>query len=581
MLDKIQNKTNDNCMEAVMTLVDIGNLFTFVGGLGMFLYGMNIMADGMQKSAGGKLSKLINYITNNRFLGVVMGALITAIIQSSGATTVMVVGFVNAGMISLSQAVGVIMGANIGTTITAWIVSLSQIGDAMQAMKPAFYAPLLLGIGAVMLLFCKKERKITIGQILIGLGLLFMGLDFMSSGVSCYSDAPIFAKAFEVLGSNPFLGALVGIVVTCMLQSSSASVGILQTLAMNGLVTSSSAIYITLGQNIGSCCTALLSCIGANKTAKKAAVIHLIFNVIGSVLFGVIFFTLFMFKPMLGTRMTNTFEISIFHTMFNITNTLIMFPFANGLVKLSGLFIDRFSKPEEEDEDEHEDAHVEMLRRHLDERLLSTPFTSIENAINSIVFMAAAVRKNTVRVMELASGDVLNKKKLEKVFGREHNINQYEKMITEYLVKISNTSLSEEQHMLVNHLFYTVSDIERVGDHVENIAECVVRLNEHEVKMSELARGELEEMTQLVLSGFTLALKARSSGEIAYCDEVVEIEEQIDKMEKRLREEHIERLANGQCNTESGVVFLDIISNLERMSDHSMNIASYVRTEHC
>ena len=236
-----------------MSISDISSLFTFAGGLGMFLYGMNIMADGMQKTAGGKMSRFLGMLTNNRVAAIALGAVITAIIQSSGATTVMVVGFVSAGVLNLPQAVGVIMGANIGTTITAWIVSMNQLGDAFEMMQPAFFAPLLIGVGALMILFSKKQRINTIGEILVGLGLLFVGLSFMSDSISPYTEAPIFAKAFELLGGNPFLGMIIGALVTALLQSSSASVGILQTLAMNGIVTTNAAIYITLGQNIGSC----------------------------------------------------------------------------------------------------------------------------------------------------------------------------------------------------------------------------------------------------------------------------------------------------------------------------------------
>ena len=328
-----------------MAINDVSNVFGFLGGLGMFLYGMNIMADGMQKTAGSKMSQFLSMLTNNRFMAVCLGALITAIIQSSGATTVMVVGFVSAGVLNLTQAVGVIMGANIGTTITAWIVSLSQLGSAMEVMKPVFYAPLLIGIGAIMILFSKKEKYHTIGEILVGLGLLFMGLELMSGSISPYTDAPIFAKAFELLGSNPLLGMLIGALVTALLQSSSASVGILQTLALNGIVTTNAAIYITLGQNIGSCVTALLSSVGGSRTAKRAAVMHLSFNVIGAILFGVAGFILFALRPAFAASNINAVQISIFHTIFNLTNTALLFPFADQLVKLSGILV----KPDAEE----------------------------------------------------------------------------------------------------------------------------------------------------------------------------------------------------------------------------------------
>ena len=278
-------------------LEHVGNLFMFIGGLGMFLYGMHVMADGMQKSAGNKMKDFLGMLTGNRFMAVGIGALITAIIQSSGATTVMVVGFVSAGLMTLSQAVGVIMGANIGTTITAWIVSLSQLGDSAALLNPQFYAPLLVGIGALIIMFAKSNKKQNIAEIIIGVGLLFLGLKSMSGAIKPYTDAPIFSIVFTTLGYNPILGILAGAVITALLQSSSVSVGILQTLAVNGLVGTNAAVFITLGENIGSCVTALLSAMGGSRTAKRAATIHLSFNVIGAILFGVICTALFMVRP--------------------------------------------------------------------------------------------------------------------------------------------------------------------------------------------------------------------------------------------------------------------------------------------
>ena len=290
-----------------MSINDVGMLFSFIGGLGMFLYGMNIMADGLQKSAGGRMQKLMSFLTKNRLMAILVGAGITAIIQSSSATTVMVVGFVNAGMLELTQAVGVIMGANIGTTITAWIVSMSEWGSVM---KPEFFAPLLLGIGAFLVLFTKSEKKKKIGEILVGFSILFIGLSFMSDAIKPYREAPVFAKAFAVLGKNPVLAILAGTVVTAIIQSSSASVGILQTLALNGVVNWQSAVFITLGQNIGTCVTALLSSAGAGKNAKRASCIHLLFNVIGAVVFGIIMFILFSFNKAWGA---STINLSLIH----------------------------------------------------------------------------------------------------------------------------------------------------------------------------------------------------------------------------------------------------------------------------
>lgn len=557
-----------------MTINDIANLFLFVGGLGMFLYGMHSMSDGIQKSTGQKMQELLGILTNNRFMAVIVGALITAIIQSSGATTVMVVGFVNAGIMSLGQAVGVIMGANIGTCITSWIVSLGHLGDSFQALSPSLYAPLLVGIGAFFIMFSKKQKKRTIGEILIGLGLLFIGLDFMKNSAADYTELPIFTQAFALFGSNPFLGIAIGAIVTGIMQSSSASVGILQTLAATGgVVTTSSAVYISLGSNIGSCFTALLSSIGAPRNAKRAAVIHLSFNCIGAVLFGTVMYVLFQLRPALGIGGIDSVGISIFHTIFNIVCTAVLFPFADKLVWLSGKLV------KDSAEDNFEDANDEMLTlRHLDDRILETPSFAVENAILEVVHMGKITAEN----MERAFDAVLehDEERVLKVYETEKTINSMEKLITEYLVKISNLSLNEDQHNVINNLFYSVSDIERVGDHAENIAELVDSRKKEAVVFSEEARSELREIMDLVGKSFHYAMKAREEVSVEAATEVVKYEDMVDNMEEELREKHIERLSRQLCKPTNGVIFLDIISNLERISDHAYNLAGYVISEH-
>lgn len=554
-----------------MSVSDISSLFGFMGGLGMFLYGMNIMADGMQKTAGSKMSQFLGMLTNNRFMAVCLGALITAIIQSSGATTVMVVGFVSAGVLNLTQAVGVIMGANIGTTITAWIVSLSQMGDAMDVLKPVFYAPLLIGIGAIMILFSKKQKFHTIGEILVGLGLLFMGLDFMSSSISPYTDAPIFAKAFEVLGGNPLLGMLIGALVTALLQSSSASVGILQTLAMNGVVTTNAAIYITLGQNIGSCVTAMLSSVGGSRTAKRAAVMHLSFNVIGAVLFGIIGFAVFALRPALAASNISAVQISIFHTIFNITNTALLYPFAKQLVNLSGMVV---KEKEESLEVEGEEA---VTLKHLDERIFESPAFAVETAALEVVHMGQITLGNVKRAIDAVSHG--NLEEIEEVYKIEKTINNMEKMLTEYLIKVDNLSLTEHQKLVVNDLFYSVSDIERVGDHAENLAESAEYLVEHNLTFSETGVADLQCIGENVVKAFEYAIEARNTGNMDAVRKVSQYEDEVDNLEEELREKHIERLSSGQCAPSSGVMFLDIISNLERISDHAYNLAGYIKNE--
>lgn len=554
-----------------MSVNDISSLFSFIGGLGMFLYGMNIMADGMQKTAGSKMSQFLGMLTNNRLMAVLLGALITAIIQSSGATTVMVVGFVSAGVLNLTQAVGVIMGANIGTTITAWIVSMNQLGDAFAVFQPAFFAPLLIGIGAIFMLFGKKQRMKTAGEILVGLGLLFIGLDFMSSSISPYTDAPIFFEAFRLLGSNPLLGMIIGALVTALLQSSSASVGILQTLAMNGVVTTNAAIFITLGQNIGSCVTAMISSIGGSRTAKRAAVIHLTFNVMGAVIFGVISFILFSLHPVLAAHNITSVQISIFHTIFNLTNTALLFPFANQLVKLSGVFV-----PEDKKEPAVTDEESETMK-HLDERIFESPAFALETAAMEVVHMGQITMENVRRAMDAVL--TKNANEVEDVYKTEQTINNMEKMLTEYLVKVNNLSLTERQKLVVNDLFYSINDIERVGDHAENLAEQAEYMVQHNISFSETGESDLHVICETAFNSFKHSINARQKGDMDDVRKVSQYEDEVDTLEEELREKHIERLSAGKCDPSAGVVFLDLISNLERISDHAYNLAGYVKDE--
>ena len=554
-----------------MSVNDISSLFSFIGGLGMFLYGMNIMADGMQKTAGSKMSQFLGMLTNNRLMAVLLGALITAIIQSSGATTVMVVGFVSAGVLNLTQAVGVIMGANIGTTITAWIVSMNQLGDAFAVFQPAFFAPLLIGIGAIFMLFGKKQRMKTAGEILVGLGLLFIGLDFMSSSISPYADAPVFSEAFRLLGSNPLLGMIIGALVTALLQSSSASVGILQTLAMNGVVTTNAAIFITLGQNIGSCVTAMISSIGGSRTAKRAAVIHLTFDVMGAVIFGVISFILFSLHPVLAAHNITSVQISIFHTIFNLTNTALLFPFANQLVKLSGVFV-----PEDKKEPAVTDEESETMK-HLDERIFESPAFAVETAAMEVVHMGQITMENVRRAMDAVL--TKNANEVEDVYKTEQTINNMEKMLTEYLVKVNNLSLTERQKLVVNDLFYSINDIERVGDHAENLAEQAEYMVQHNISFSETGESDLHVICETAFNSFKHSINARQKGDMDDVRKVSQYEDEVDTLEEELREKHIERLSAGKCDPSAGVVFLDLISNLERISDHAYNLAGYVKDE--
>ena len=533
----------------------------------MFLYGMNTMADGMQRSAGGKMKKLLGYLTSNRLLAIIVGAVITAIIQSSGATTVMVVGFVNAGLMTLVQAVGVIMGANIGTTITAWIVSLGQLGDAAKVMNPSFYAPFLIGIGAFVILFSKKDKVKNAGEIIVGIGLLFEGLTFMSSSIAPYTDAPIFSQAFQIVGSNPFLGILIGIIVTAVLQSSSASVGILQTLALNGVVTTNAAIYITLGQNIGSCVTALISSAGTTRTAKRAACMHILFNIAGALLFGTVGFILFSIYPALAAH----------NTFFNITCTLVMFPFANLLVKISGLIVRENEKQDDFAELEAKDAVAAEIARHFDSRLLGQPSVAVETAKNEVIAMGNLALDNIEYAAEATQKN--DQTMVDKVYEIEHKVDLYEKYLTDFLIKVNNLSITQEQHLLVKNLFHAIIDIERVSDHAENIAELAKYKIEHQIIFSEKGTQELNQLWDKVVHCFEEAVKARGTGSRQAIQNVLRIEDEVDDLEEELRNKHIERLSAGLCIPSNGVVFLDILSNLERMSDHANNIVDCIQEE--
>ena len=551
-------------------LEHVGNLFMFIGGLGMFLYGMHVMADGMQKSAGNKMKDFLGMLTGNRFMAVGIGALITAIIQSSGATTVMVVGFVSAGLMTLSQAVGVIMGANIGTTITAWIVSLSQLGDSAALLNPQFYAPLLVGIGALIIMFAKSNKKQNIAEIIIGVGLLFLGLKSMSGAIKPYTDAPIFSIVFTTLGYNPILGILAGAVITALLQSSSVSVGILQTLAVNGLVGTNAAVFITLGENIGSCVTAMLSAMGGSRTAKRAAAIHLSFNVIGAILFGVICTALFIVRPDIAGHKITPVEISLFHTGFKLTMTVLLFPFAEKLVDLSGFLI-------KETEADRLAAEAEGSILHLDPRIFEQPSIAVVALSNEVVRMGEMVLENVRRAVNVCFSR--DEKEIEKVFEVEKRVNRINKELTEYLIHANNLSLNNRQKLIVANLFNSLTDIERSGDHAENITEQVQLLIERNQEFSELGHNDLLEITAAVDEAFDGAIQARKTGSKEIAAHVGECENKVDQLRDDLKIRHIDRLSRGECDPAAGIVFIEIVDNLERISDHAENLAQYVLKE--
>lgn len=557
-----------------MSLSDVSNLFQFVGGLGMFLYGMTIMSNGMQKAAGSKMSHFLGMATDNRLMGVLLGAAVTAVIQSSSATTVMVVGFVNAGILNLVQATGVIMGANIGTTITAWMVSLTQLGNSFEIFKPDFFAPLLLGIGALSLVFQHHKKDNLKAEILTGIGLLFVGLNFMFVSLKPYTGLPIFAEAFSVLGRNPILGILAGAIVTGLVQSSSASVSILQSLTLGGGINRGAAIYVTLGQNIGTCVTALISASGANRTAKRAAVIHLLFNVFGAVLFAIAVFIASLFMPEFFNTPITIVEISIFHTFFNVTNTAILFPFAEKLVAASGVIVKETAVSLYNEE--YQAEAQEMVKR-LDPRLLENPAIAINAANSELVTMGETVLKslrNSLTSVTKKDGELA-----AAVEYTEVTIDQMASILSKYLVRVNNLSLTEDQKAHVNNLFYTISDFERIGDHANNLAETTDYLIEHGISFSETGLADVKAAGGLAVESVADAVEARRDNSLEFVKKCNNVEDEVDSLTEELREKHIDRLSKGHCSAPAGVVFLDILTNLERVGDHAVNVAGYVKDE--
>ncbi|WP_308682947.1 Na/Pi cotransporter family protein [Stomatobaculum longum] len=552
-------------------LDNITNLFLFIGGLGMFLYGMHVMAEGTQKSVGNKMKDFLGMLTSNRLKAVLVGTLITGIIQSSGATTVMVVGFVSAGLMTLSQAVGVIMGANIGTTVTAWIVSLSQIGDSMKFLNPEFYAPVLIGIGAGIIMFSKSDTKKNRAEIIIGFGLLFQGLKFMSESVAPYTEAPIFATVFTTLGSNPFLGILAGAVVTALLQSSSVSVGILQMLAGNGLIMTNAAIFITLGENIGSCVTAMLSSIGGSRDARRAAVMHLSFNMIGALLFTVISILLFALKPTLAHYHISPVQISLFHTGFKLTMTILLFPFGEQLVKLSGMLV-----PEKQTLLTGAKKEEEFVT-HLDPRIFEQPAIAVAALSNAVATMGKLTLRNVERACEVCFTQ--DEAVIAEIFETEKKINAMNRELSEYLIKANTLPVNDHQRLVVTDLFNTLTDLERSGDHAENVAKEVQLLMTRQLTLSETGKKDLRDMTDAVQEAFRYAVKAREERNVTSARKVSACEDLVDSLRDEQKERHMDRLSRGECKPEAGLVFIEIIDNLERISDHAQNMAEYIMNE--
>ncbi len=540
-------------------------IIPFVGGLALFIYGMQIMAQGLQNAAGTKMKQILKALTQNKLMGVLLGTIVTAIIQSSSATTVMVVGFVNAGLMNLTQSMSVIMGANIGTTVTGWLVSSVEWA---QFLNPSVLAPVVVMIGVILMITAKKASHKEVSSIIIGFGVLFIGIEMMSDAVYPLRESQTFKTLFVTLGNNPLLGVLAGAAVTAIIQSSSASVGILQTLAASGLVPFNAAVYIIMGQNIGTCITAMLSSIGASKNAKCAAYMHLLFNITGTIIFSILSIIYFkIVNPAMGMDFITQTQISIIHTAFNIATTVLLFPFSNWIIVVAKK-LNHVEKEEQKDESE---------LVHLDDRVLETPSFAVQSAVLEVIRMGHVVEKN----LNTATAALLERdgQKAAKVYQREMTINNLCNGISNYLVKICNTHVNERENSTVTSLLAVITDMERIGDHCKNLVECVQALEKDNVSFSDSAIEELKEMIDKTKTSYINALKAIEFSDTSYAYETVRAEDVVDDMEHKLRAGHINRLANNLCNVRSGIRYLDSLTSLERISDHALNIAQVAINE--
>jgi len=555
--------TGENRYAARRKLMTIFNVFSLLGGLAMFLYGMNVMGDGLKKLGGGKLERILGNLTSTPIKAVLLGALVTAVIQSSSATTVMVVGFVNSGIMQLSQSVGIIMGANIGTTITSWILSLSGIeGDTwwVQILKPKNFTPILAFIGIIMTMVSKSDKKQNIGSILLGFAVLMFGMETMSGAVKPLEKEEWFRNIL-VMFENPLLGVLAGAVLTAIIQSSSASVGILQALTVTGAITMGSAIPIIMGQNIGTCATALISCIGAGKNAKRTAMVHLYFNIIGTILFLAIYYILnAVFRFDFVTNTASAFHIALIHSIFNIFATVVLLPFNKVLEKLARLTI-------------REGATIDAFAK-LDERFLATPSFAIDQCMTLALNMGYIAKET----YELAVECMVNydEDKDKKIIENETLSDEYEDALGAYLVRLSSTDHSEEDSRRISFLLHTIGDFEQVSDYSANILHCARSKNKKDLKFSEKAINEMKIMSDAVEETIDKLMVSLTAFDTAQAIRVVTLESVADDLKRALKKRHIGRVRDGKCSVDSGFVFTDYITILEKVSDHCANVAAAI-----
>lgn len=548
--------------------MDFFSVLTMFGGLALFLYGMDAMGTGLANASGGKLERILEKLTSNPLKAVLLGAGVTAVIQSSSATTVMVVGFVNSGIMKLTQAVGIIMGANIGTTITSWILSLSGIESSsffMQLLKPTSFSPILAMIGVCLLLFTKKGKKKDIGTILIGFAILMTGMDTMSNAVKPLADVPEFTSILTMF-SNPILGMVSGAVLTAVIQSSSASIGILQALCATGAVSFGTALPIIMGQNIGTCITAIISSIGAQKNAKRTALVHLYFNLIGTVLFMVVFYTLnaFMHFPFMGDA-TNAAGIAFVHSAFNIGATVVLLPFSKLLVKLACLTL-----PETPEELEALKENTDDFQL-LDSRFLDTPGYAVEQSRIVAIKMSEISKKALLQSMKLL--DNYDEEIAKKVKKLEDRVDKYEDELGSYLVKLSSKNLSEKDSRTVSMLLHCIGDFERISDHAVNIMGTAQELYQKETFFSEKAQADLKVFSDALVDIVDKSFTAFADENFDIAKKVEPLEDVIDSLSKKMKKRHVERLRDGECTIELGFALSDLTTNFERVADHCSNLA--------
>ena len=544
--------------------MDLFDVLTLIGGLSLFLFGMNIMGQALERKAGNKLKDLLAKMTNSKFKGFLTGLVITAVIQSSSATTVMVVGFVNSGLMTLRQAINVIMGANIGTTITSWILSLGDIDGSsvlITLLKPTSFTPILALVGIIFYMFLKDDSKKDIGSILLGFATLMFGMDTMSNAVSGLANVPGFSNLF-ILFTNPLLGVLVGALLTAIIQSSSASVGILQALSCTGQVTYGAAVPIIMGQNIGTCVTCLLSSIGTNKNARRAAVVHLLFNTIGTVVILTLFCIIktFVYIPLLSEQ-ASMFGIALTHSIFNVLCVMILLPMSALLEKLALRII-----PDDKIKEKYDE---------LDTRLFVTPTLALAQAKSSLSDMADTSRKAIT--MALKSVNNYSDKLYEDILKQEDKNDRYEDKIGTYLVDLSSkNTLSESESKEVSKMLKIIGDLERIADHAINIGQASRELRDKNLSLSEDAIKEMDNMLNAVKECVDLSLLAFEKDDLAIALKVPPLEEVIDELKAKLRANHIDRVKRRQCSIEAGFIWSDLLTNLERVGDHCNNIATEI-----